>query len=259
MPNKKELPLHIPEQQTLLFDDETLPFSSSSNSPSASPSSASPDFLSPQVTVLEGGKVVYFPQWLQQYAEEFSFSVEHVYQQLKDNVQWEQSEITLYGKTMRIPRLNAWYGDKQCGYRYSGKYFPPLPWLPELLEIQQAIHVAIEQYAGTDDKGNLNSVLVNCYRHGQDSVAWHSDDEPELGINPMVASLSLGGSRKFQMKHRHHSMIDRKEWILNHGDLLLMVGATQHNWHHQIPKTRQVVQERINLTFRHVQANHSAS
>ena len=204
-----------------------------------------PHASSIQEIPLRDGCLVYIPRWLQQ---QDLPSTAALFQQLEQQVSWEQSDITLYGKQIKIPRLNAWYGDPGCGYIYSGKYFEPLPWLPALLKIKQAAETLLAPYLGAT---RLNSALVNCYRHGQDSVAWHSDDEPELGTNPVVVSLSLGEHRVFQLRHK----MDHKEKyqiLLQDGDLLMMYGKTQHYWQHQIPKTRKQVGARINITYRKV-------
>ncbi len=173
---------------------------------------------------------------------------------LKQGVEWEQSEITLYGKKVSIPRLNAWYGDAHCGYNYSNTYFEPLPWLPIITQIKQLVEAAFADLlpATGNEGGYFNSALINCYRDGQDSVAWHSDDEPELGKNPIVASVSLGETRAFKLRHRYNSALPVYKMLLSAGDLLLMYGATQHHWHHEIPKTKKSVGERINITFRRV-------
>jgi len=141
--------------------------------------------------------------------------------------------------------LGAWYGDEGTGYTYSGIENHPLPWTPALLEVKRAVDVT----AGV----TFNSVLLNRYRTGKDSVAWHSDDEKEFGENPIIASVSFGSTRTFQLKHKKRK--DQKASVeLSHGSLLIMRGATQHNWVHQIPKTAKDVAERVNLTFRVVRA-----
>jgi alkylated DNA repair dioxygenase AlkB len=139
-----------------------------------------------------------------------------------------------------VPRLSAWYGDAGAVYTYSGLRLEPLPWTPVLLEIKQAT----ERLSGT----RFNSVLLNLYRDGQDSMGWHSDDEPELGPEPVIASVSLGALRRFVFQHK------KRRWRialdLEPGSVLLMAGATQHHWRHALPKTRRPVAPRINLTFR---------
>jgi len=168
-----------------------------------------------------------------------------LFEQLKESLAWDQTRIRMAGKLILIPRLNAWYGDEDAEYRYSGTHFRPLPWIDLLIRIRQLV----EQRSGR----RFNSVLANLYRDGQDSVAWHADDEPELGRDPFIASLSLGQVRRFQLKHRRDRSISRIDLDLRDNSLLLMGGSLQHHWIHQIPKTRKVVGPRINLTFRWVQ------
>lgn len=211
---------------------------------------------------LPNGDISYYPAWLA--SSSISPLAPTLFDELKRQVAWEQTEIVMYGKKMRIPRLNAWYANPQCGYTYSGKYFEPLPWLPVLLAIKAAVEetlrpLLIQDIAlGEDLPGEIfNSALVNCYRDGQDSVAWHSDDEPELGKNPIVASLSLGADRQFQLRHKDYrqhtkSQQYKQNMCLSNGDLLLMHGTMQHYWQHQIPKTKKAIGERINITFRHI-------
>ncbi len=187
------------------------------------------------------GSLDYYPQWLS------TAEASQLFSQLKQEVNWQQSTINLYGKQVKIPRLNAWYGDEHCPYAYSGHHFQPLPWLPVLFYLKQRV----EARTGF----GFNSVLVNCYRDGGDSVAWHSDDEPELGKNPVVASLSLGAERYFHLRHRYKKQVPLKKVLLGHGSLLVMSGEIQHYWHHQLPKTSKPIGERINLTFRYVRAD----
>jgi alkylated DNA repair dioxygenase AlkB len=160
---------------------------------------------------------------------------------LKSSIQWQQDWIKIAGKTIPIPRLTAWYGDRNTTYTYSGITMVPHPWIDPLLHIKSTI----ETLAHTC----FNSVLLNLYRDGNDSVAWHSDDEPELGRNPVIASLSLGGSRRFMLRHKHDKALTHT-LELTHGSGLLMQGSTQHYWLHQVPKTAKPVDPRINLTFR---------
>ena len=157
--------------------------------------------------------------------------------------QWKQESIKIYGKQVDIPRLTAWHGEPNTIYTYSGIRVESSPWTPELLEIKRRI----EEVSGT----TFNSVLLNFYRDGRDSVAWHADDEPELGCNPAIGSVSFGATRKFQMKHKTGAARPR-EFELENGSYLLMRGATQHNWLHQVPKTKRLVGKRINLTFRKI-------
>lgn len=164
------------------------------------------------------------------------------FHELKQNINWQQEHIRMFGKELLLPRLTAWYGDK--GYTYSGLYNKPQPWLPVLLELKERV----EQASGN----TYNSVLLNFYRNGNDSMGWHTDDEAELGKEPAIASLSFGCERRFSFKHRTHKDLKPVSITLTHGSLLLMQGPTQHHWLHHIPKTKRPVQPRINLTFRSV-------
>lgn len=159
---------------------------------------------------------------------------------LKSELDWQQHEVTLFGKTHLVPRLTAWHGEAGTAYRYSGITHVAAGWTP-----------ALERILGHFDAQlghTFNSVLANYYRHGADSMGWHSDDEPELGPRPVIASVSFGQSRVFRLKHRQSAQTYKLE--LEHGSLLLMAGDTQRFWQHAIPKTSQKTGERINLTFR---------
>lgn len=153
---------------------------------------------------------------------------------------WQQPELFIHGRYHRTPRLTAWYGDAEARYRYSGQTHEPLPWTPLLEDIRQRVVAAVGQ--------PLNAVLLNYYRDGQDSMGWHSDAEGELGRNPLIASLNLGGSRRFDLRRVGSSRIEHS-LTLEHGSLLVMSGPTQHHWQHQVAKTRYAA-PRVNLTFR---------
>jgi alkylated DNA repair dioxygenase AlkB len=157
---------------------------------------------------------------------------------LQSGIAWRYEVATVMGRWVPIPRLTAWHG--QAGYVYSGIRMTPAPWTPPLLELK----ALAEALAGQP----FNSVLLNLYRDGRDSVSWHADNEPGLGKNPVIASLSLGAMRRFQLKHRR--LPERLALDLPHGSCLIMAGATQHHWLHQLPKTKAAVGPRINLTFR---------
>ena len=160
---------------------------------------------------------------------------------LKSEVDWKLESARLYGRTVPMPRLVAWFGDPGTVYRYSGIEAVPRPWTPLLRTIKSRVDCA--------SGATFNSVLLNRYRDERDSVSWHSDDEPDLGRNPIIASVSFGAVRTFQFRHKTDQ--SRRERIeLPHGSLLLMAGATQHHWEHQIPKRSRRIGERINLTFR---------
>jgi alkylated DNA repair dioxygenase AlkB len=167
---------------------------------------------------------------------------EQLFNELISNMNWRQDKIKMFGKEFDQPRLTAWYGDEGKSYKYSGIIMNPESWIPALLLIKERIEKVIEL--------NFNSVLVNLYRNGKDYVSWHSDDEPELGNNPTIASVSLGETRRFQLRHKSNKNLDTVEIALNHGSLLIMKGSTQHFWKHQVPKTSKLLKARINLTFR---------
>ena len=164
------------------------------------------------------------------------------FEQLLDDISWRQDQIKMFGKQVNLPRLTAWYGDKGKSYKYSGIKMNPNPWTPTLLVIKEKVE--------TVAKLNFNSVLVNLYRNGQDYVSWHSDDEPELGNNPTIASVSFGATRRFILRHKSDRDLDKVEVTLTHGSLILMQGTTQHFWQHQVPKTAKKISPRVNLTFR---------
>ncbi|NJK59916.1 MAG: alpha-ketoglutarate-dependent dioxygenase AlkB [Oscillatoriales cyanobacterium SM2_1_8] len=167
-----------------------------------------------------------------------------IFQKLLSQVCWKQEKIKCYGKELDLPRLTAWYGDTGKRYVYSRIAMEPKPWIPVLLHIKSRVE-DIAQFS-------FNSVLLNLYRDGRDSIAWHSDDEPELGKQPVIASLSFGGERKFQLRHKVKKQQEKVELNLTHGSLLIMKGKTQEYWQHQIPKTSKPVMPRVNLTFRFI-------
>jgi alkylated DNA repair dioxygenase AlkB len=165
-----------------------------------------------------------------------------IFQRLFTEINWRQDKIKLYGKEMNIPRLTAWYGDTGKSYTYSNITMNPIPWTPVLFSVKNRV----EEIA----KISFNSVLINLYRDGKDSVAWHSDDEPELGKYPIIASVSFGSERTFQLRHKFNKSLEKVKLNLTHGSLLIMKGKTQECWQHQIPKTSKSIMPRINLTFR---------
>lgn len=164
-----------------------------------------------------------------------------VFKSLQLELDWRQEAIKLFGKTILQPRLQAWHGDKN--YTYSGLEMMPRPWNQTLLQLKNLC----EQVS----QSPFNSVLANLYRNGQDSMGWHQDNETELGLNPIIASLSLGESRKFVLRNLETKQ--KHELDLSHGSLLVMAGETQHYWQHSIPKTAKPKGSRINLTFRYIQ------
>jgi len=166
---------------------------------------------------------------------------DRLFKSLIANILWQQDQIKFFGKMINLPRLTAWYGENNKPYTYSGIPMNPHPWTPDLLEIKSKIEAIA--------KVNFSSVLLNRYRDGKDSVAWHCDDEPELGINPVIGSVSFGATRVFKLRHLSDKhLVEKIE--LTHGSFVLMKGETQHKWEHEIPKTSKPLTERINLTFR---------
>ena len=164
------------------------------------------------------------------------------FSELSNDINWQQDKIRIFGKEVNLPRLTAWYGDPGKSYTYSGITMNPAPWSQNLLAIKERIEETV--------RVNFNSVLANLYRNGQDYVSWHSDDEKELGKNPIIASVSFGATRRFLLRHRSNKNLETVDLSLGHGSLLIMKGSTQHYWKHQVPKTAKVKTERINLTFR---------
>ena len=166
-------------------------------------------------------------------------------ERLRKEIEWEQHRIKIFGQWVDCPRLSAWYGDPGAMYSYSSLSLTPKAWTPTLLEVRNQLSETIER--------PFNSVLLNLYRNGNDSMGWHSDDECELGLNPVIASISLGDSRMMKFRHRSDPEVSKYALELSTGSLLIMAGTTQKFWQHEIPKTKKSVGERLNLTFRFVQ------
>ncbi len=191
------------------------------------------------------GKTVYtLPDGDLVFIENF-FSKEEsdrLYKKLLEEINWMETKIIVYGKEHDTPRLTAWYGDTGTDYTYSGLKMNPFPWTKDLLFIKERTN---------NEAGVIfNSVLLNLYRSGKDSVGWHRDNEKEFGLNPVIASVSFGETRPFHLKHKFKKDIEKVIIPLTHGSLLIMKGTTQHYWEHQIPKTAKEIGPRINLTFR---------
>ena len=179
----------------------------------------------------------YFPRWVDADLADGWLS------EISAQTPWAQPQIKLYGRSIAVPRLVAWYGDADAHYRYSGFTHEPLAWTPLLADIRQRVQQQVGQ--------RLNGVLLNYYRDGQDAMGWHSDDERELGQQPLVVSLNLGATRRFDFRRKGTSRIEYSI-SLEHGSLLVMSGLTQHYWQHQIARTRKVRAPRLNLTFRQI-------
>lgn len=165
-------------------------------------------------------------------------------QALLQEIAWRQETIRMWDKQYLQPRLSAWYGDAGARYTYSGTTFEPHAWNATLLRIKEDI----ETLSGH----RFNSVLCNLYRSEQDSVSWHSDNEAEFGDKPVIASLSLGETRIFKLRHKRRKEQKRIALELTDGSLLLMAGETQKHWQHAVEKERYPCGPRINLTFRNI-------
>ena len=181
--------------------------------------------------------IVYYPSFFS------SEKASDYYNRLLSETEWQHDDITVYGKKYKQPRLTALYGLNDLPYTYSGLSMAPKLFTPLLLEIKNAIEGISEI--------KFNAVLLNLYRDGNDSVGWHSDDEKELGKNPIIISLTLGAERFFHLKYKENKQ-HRYKLLLEHGSLLVMKGETQHFWQHQIPKSKVIQSPRINLTFRQI-------
>ena len=178
---------------------------------------------------------------LEYHAEFYDQAHAHqLYEKILHETEWRQDTLTVYGKQHLTPRLSCWMGEPWMDYTYSNHTMKTDPWSDTLLKVKQKI----EQQCGD----TFNSVLINYYRDGRDSNGWHSDDEPELGPRPIIASLSLGAARDFHLRHKKDKTL-KHSISLENGSLLMMRGTTQSHWQHHIPKRANVL-GRINLTFR---------
>ena len=170
-------------------------------------------------------------------------AAEKWFARLHAEIPWEQHRLRIFGREVASPRLSCWIGDADALYTYSRTRFEPRAWTPALTELRDAVSGQCGEV--------YNSVLCSLYRDGRDAMGWHSDSEPELGPNPAIASLSFGATRRFRLCHRRNPQL-RLEIELNSGSLLLMAGATQSNYRHDLPRTARAIGPRINLTFRHI-------
>lgn len=194
-----------------------------------------------QRIALPDADVVLWPHWLEPAEADALFA------ELRHAIAWETHRIRLFGREFDSPRLSCWIGDPGAGYTYSGTRFEPRPWPAALA----ALRGRLERSCAA----RFNSVLANLYRDGHDAMGWHSDDEPELGAQPVIASLSLGAGRRFRFRRRRArgeptQPGDTAELTLPHGGLLRMAGDTQRLYRHDLPRMRSIDAPRINLTFR---------
>ena len=180
------------------------------------------------------GDVRYYPNWLT------LTDAERYLQDCQKALTWSQDYIKIYGRDVKIPRLQSWIGDPEAQYTYSQLLMTPLPWQAPVTEIRHLCE--------TTTGVKFNSVLANWYRDGQDSMSFHADDEAELGVNPVIASVTFGQARPFVFKHKVTRATYR--YTLNHGSVLVMAGETQRHYVHGIAKTAKPIGGRINLTFR---------
>ena len=187
---------------------------------------------------LPGAELRYAPDWLS------ADLADELFATLRQSVPWETHRIRLFGRWVDSPRLSCWIGDAEATYTYSGARFEPHPWPAMLRELRRRLAAEL----GCE----FNSVLANRYREGRDCMGWHSDNEAALGTRPVIASVSLGASRRFVLKHRQGA--PKLELALPHGSLLVMAGETQTHYQHALPRTAKPVGERINLTFRRILA-----
>lgn len=186
--------------------------------------------------VLPQAELLFWPRWLS------PEQAERCYQQLAQQLNWQQPAIKIFGKAVLIPRQQVWMGDPHCSYKYSGVLFEPEPWHPLVWQLTDRVNQLCQT--------RFNSVLLNWYADGQQHMGWHSDDEAELGQDPQIASLSLGQPRFFDLKHKTCGTQLKLE--LGHGSLLLMAGQCQQHWQHRVPKMAAATEGRINLTFREI-------
>ena len=189
----------------------------------------------PIVLNLPDAEIIYYPHFFDKK------EAEAIFVELKNDIPWQQDEIRVFGKIHPQPRLTSLFGNEGKPYSYSNIKMQPHLWTSLL----QKIKSKVENVSNT----NFTTVLLNQYRDGKDSNGWHADNEKELGVNPIIASVSFGAERIFQLKHNSISGL-KQNILLEHGSFLLMKGTTQHFWKHQIPKTSKPIGERINLTFR---------
>lgn len=186
------------------------------------------------INKIKNGEYLFYPNFFTKEESDLYFN------KLLSDIDWKQESMNMYGKQVLFPRLTAWYGDNDKAYSFSGIKLDPKIWSKELIEIKEKIETISEV--------KFNSVLLNRYRSGNDSISWHTDAEKELGQNPIIASISFGAKRNFQLRHKETK--EKLDIELTNGSLLVMKGELQHFWQHQIPKTKKEITERINLTFR---------
>ena len=193
-----------------------------------------PQFIAPHIAARTLD--VFFENTSHDWAQTNWHDIDNINELNWKNIAWHQDTVKFYGKTHELPRVSAWYGDTGKSYKYSGILLHPHPWTPALLWMK-------EQLAEISPT-SFNSVLLNWYRSGQDHISWHTDAEPELGMNPTIASLNFGESRRFILR-RNDDHNDKIEFTLGDGDLLIMQGELQHFWQHSVPKQTRIHKGRL--------------
>lgn len=186
------------------------------------------------------GRLIYWPAYLD------AGQAEALFDRLQLGLDWRQLPVRLFGRQIPQPRLTDFHADAGISYTYSGLRLEGCAWPLPLAALRERLNAELGQA--------FNSVLCNLYRDGRDYMGWHADDEPTLGADPVIASLSLGIRRRFQLRPRQRARVERRELMLEPGSLLVMAGDLQRHWLHQLPKSLQVKTPRINLTFRRIQA-----
>jgi alkylated DNA repair dioxygenase AlkB len=192
----------------------------------------------PERIPLPDAELLYFGQALS------AVEADGYFRFLRTQTQWREEEVMIWGKRHMQPRLIAWHGDPDATYSYSGSVLRPSPWTTVLLELRARVEELSHK--------TFNSVLLNLYRGERDNMGWHSDDEPELGPEPTIASLSLGETREFQLKHKIRKDLPLSRISLTNGSVLVMSGTTQRYWQHCLKRETAKLGERINLTFRRI-------
>jgi alkylated DNA repair dioxygenase AlkB len=196
----------------------------------------------PERIPLPDADLVYF-------ANALSVDAAACFRDLRTNTHWREEKVFVWGRSCVQPRLVAWHGDPGTDYGYSGIHLRPSPWTPTLTRLRDEV----EKLAGA----KFNSVLLNLYRNERDCMGWHSDDEPELGPEPIIASISFGETREFRLRHRSRKELPVVRMPLTDGSVLIMAGPTQRNWQHSVKRGTVERGERINLTFRSIKSEES--
>lgn len=194
-------------------------------------------FLKAEDLNLPDADIIYYPKFCD------TESADTYFKDFLHNMKWKQHYIKIFGKKLAQPRLTALYAQNSNPYIYSGLTLKPEFFPPSLLELQQKLQLLTGK--------TFSHCLANLYRNGNDSMGLHADDEKELGVNPVIASLSLGATRRFRLKHKYDKT-EKYSLDLRHESLLLMQGTTQHFWQHELPKSKKIMEPRINLTFRNI-------